>query len=74
MEEQQLLTDLAIAEKNMRSKLKFGRPEFADELTDAFREYHVESFLDLVRADMHKAIELRQLAVKEELLYIGLYH
>ncbi len=68
MEEQQLLTDLAIAEKNLRGRMKINRPVYADRLMDAFREYSVHSFMDLVEADINKAVELRDLARVENLL------
>ncbi len=68
MSEQQLLTDLAIAERNTKSKLKYYQLRFADEIREAFAANNVNSYFDLVRKDLGRALELRDLAVRENLL------
>jgi len=68
MSEQQLLTDLAVAERNTKGKLKYYQLRFAEEIRDAFTKNNVNTYFDLVRKDLKKALELRELALKENLL------
>lgn len=68
MSEQQLLTDLAIAERNTKNKLKYYQLRFADEIRDAFLTNNVNTYFDLVRKDLDRALELRDLALRENLL------
>ena len=68
MTEQELLTDLAVAERNMQSKLKFRRFYFRDEVRNVFSKTKVRTYFDLVQTDLDMAIQLRDLAVKLQLL------
>jgi len=68
MTEQQLLTDLALAERNMKRKSKVYSVEFFKGVTKAFTSTKSTSFADLVRSDIELALTLRDLAVKENLL------
>jgi hypothetical protein len=64
----QLLGDLAVAERNIKDRIKYFRISFDEEVRKAFIENKVESYFDLIRADYGKAIELRELAVREKLI------
>lgn len=68
MTEQELLTDLAVAETNMQSKLKYHRFFFRDEVRNAFSKTKVRTYFDLVQMDVKRALELRSLAIKLQLL------
>jgi len=71
MGEQELITDLAIAERNVNEKIKYCDVHFGNEIRNAFTKYNVNTYIDLVRADLKNALKLRDLAIKENLLY---YH
>ena len=68
MLEQQLLTDLAVAEKNSWSMIKFYDVSYVDEVNYAFQKNNVFSYFDLVQVDLRKAMELRKIAIGERLL------
>jgi hypothetical protein len=68
MTEQQLLSELAIAERNMKKKSSIYSVTFFKSVTDAFRRTDTHSFADLVRKDVKGALALRELALKEKLL------
>ncbi len=68
MTEQQLLTDLAVAERNMKRKSSIYSIDFFKNVTDAFKMTRTNSFADLIKTDPQKALALRDLAVKEKLL------
>ena len=68
MTEQELLTDLAIAERNMKRKSSIYSVTFFKSVTDAFRTTRTNSFADLVEKDTRCALALRDLAVRENLL------
>ena len=68
MLEQQLLTELAVAERNTTHNLRFNRLRYAKEVTDAFTTKNVSSYYDLVRRDAKIALQLRELAIRENLI------
>jgi hypothetical protein len=68
MTEQQLLTELAIAERNMKRKSAIYSVAFFKSVTEAFRSTRTHTFADLVRKDLRQAVALRELAIKEKLL------
>jgi hypothetical protein len=68
MTTQQLLTDLAVAERNTKHMLKYHEIKFADEIRDVFDRYKVSTYLDLVEKFPQRSLELRALAIKENLL------
>ena len=68
MGEQELLTDLAVAERNTKGKRCLEKIYFAEEVRHAFVQNHVETYMDLVRVDMSEALRLRNMAVREHLL------
>lgn len=63
-----LLTELVVADMNIKSISKIRRISFNDEVRKAFKQYQINSYFDLIRFDMDKAKELRNLAVNEQLL------
>ncbi len=68
MVDQQLLTDLVLAEMNIRKMLKISKISFNDVVRKTFMEYEVNSFYDLIKYDELKALELREIAKKERLI------
>ncbi|HOO70983.1 MAG TPA: hypothetical protein PK926_04410 [Spirochaetota bacterium] len=68
MTTQKLLTDLAIAERNTKHMLKYHDLNFAEEIRDVFDKYKVSTYLDLVEKYPQRSLELRALAIKENLL------
>ena len=68
MTTQQLLTDLAVAERNTKHMLKYQEISFAEEIRDAFERYRLSTYLDLVEKYPKRSLELRALAIKENLL------
>ena len=68
MTTQQLLTDLAIAERNTKHMLKYHEIKFAEEIRDAFDRYKISTYLDLVEKYPQRSLELRALAIKENLI------
>lgn len=68
MMDQNLLTDLVIAEMNIRNRIKLNKISYNDEVRKAFKDNEVTSFFDLIVYDMGKAKELRKLAKREHLL------
>ncbi len=68
MTEQQLLTDLAVAERNMKQKSIVYSVNFFNKVADAFRITRATSFAQLVEADLKLALVLRELAIKEKLI------
>ncbi len=68
MTEQQLLTDLAVAERNMKRKSSVYSVTFFKSVTDAFKSTATHSFADLVQKDISMALQLRDIAVQEKLL------
>ena len=68
MTEQELLTDLAVAERNMKQKSIVYSVNFFNRISDAFKITNASSFADLVNSDLMLALELRDLAVKENLI------
>ncbi|MCP4132390.1 MAG: hypothetical protein GY754_15570 [bacterium] len=65
---QELITDLAVAERNVQGKLKHAAIHFGNEVRNAFAKNKVNTYLDLVNVDLKKALELRELAVREKLI------
>lgn len=68
MTEQQLLTDLAVAERNMKQKSIVHSVDFFNRVSDAFRLTKANSFAELIQTDLRLALELRELAIKEKLI------
>ncbi len=68
MEAQQLLSELAIAERNAEVELKYNRLRYANEVSNVFATNNVTTYYDLVRTNVRQAIYLRKLAIKEHLL------
>ena len=68
MTTQQLLSDLAVAERNTKHILKYHEISFAEEIRDAFEKYRISTYLDLVEKYPQRSLELRALAIKENLL------
>ena len=68
MTTQKLLTDLAIAERNTKHMLKYHDLNFAEEIREVFDKYKVSTYLDLVEKYPQRSLELRALAIKENLL------
>jgi hypothetical protein len=68
MVDQQLLTDLVLAEMNIRKMIKISKISFNDVVRKTFMEYEVNSFYDLIKFDELKALELREIAKKERLI------
>lgn len=68
MTEQQLLTDLAVAERNMKRKSSVYSVTFFKSVTDAFKVTATHSFADLVQKDVQVALQLRDIAIEEKLL------
>lgn len=68
LDEQQLLTDLAIAERNMKHKSKRYNLLFFNQTSEAFRKTKTRTYFDLVRADVNLAVHLRELAIREKLI------
>jgi hypothetical protein len=68
MSEQKLFTDLAIAERNSKRNVNKKKIHFALEVREAFIKNNVDSFLDLVRKDIKTALQLHELASREQLL------
>lgn len=66
--DKKLLTDLVVADMNIKSISKIRKISFNDEVRKVFKEYQINSYFDLIRFDADKAIELRKLAVNEQLL------
>jgi hypothetical protein len=68
MVDQQLLTDLVLAEMNIRKMIKINKISFNDIVRKTFMDYEVNSFYDLIKFDELKALELREIAKKEHLI------
>ena len=68
MLEQQLLTELAVAERNTSYELRYNRLRFTNEVMKVFSLEKVSSYFDLIRTDVKKALELRDIAKKEKLI------
>jgi hypothetical protein len=68
MTTQKLLTDLAIAERNTKHMLKYHELTFAEEIRDVFEKYKVSTYMDLVEKFPQRSLELRALAIKENLI------
>jgi len=68
MEAQQLLSELAIAERNSEVDLKYNRLRYANEVSNVFATNNVTTYYDLVKINARQAFYLRKLAIKEHLL------
>jgi len=68
MLEQQLLMELAVAERNTSYELRYNRLRFTNEVMRVFTTKKVSTYFDLIKADARKALELRDLAIKESLI------
>lgn len=68
MNAQQLLTDLAVAERNMKLRSRNYSILFFNKVSDAFRQTHATSYFDLVEKDVSLALELHAVAENENLL------
>jgi hypothetical protein len=68
MNSQQLLIDLAVAERNIEIGLKYNRLRYANEVSNVFATNEVATFYDLVKINFKQAMALRRLAKKERLL------
>ncbi len=66
--DKKLLTDLVIADMNIKSRSKVSKISFNDEVRKVFKFYQINSYFDLILFDTDKAMELRNLAVNEQLL------
>ena len=69
MTEQELLTDLAVAERNMKQKSIVYSVDFFNKVADAFRLTRANSFAELINVDLRLALELLDLAIKERLIF-----
>ena len=69
MTEQELLTDLAVAERNMKQKSIVYSVDFFNQVADAFRMTKANSFAELINLNLRLALELRELAIKERLIF-----
>ncbi len=68
MTAQKLVSDLAIAERNTKHMLKYHELNFAEEIREIFEKYKVSTYLDLVEKYPQRCLELRALAIKENLI------
>lgn len=68
MNEQKLITDLAIAEKNVISRVGHKNISFGLEVINTFEKFNVKTYYDLLHTDYNAAVRLRKLAIKEKLL------
>ena len=69
MTEQELLTNLAVAERNMKQKSIVYSVDFFNKVADAFRLTKANSFAELINIDLRLALELRELAIRERLIF-----
>ena len=68
MLEKQLLTELALAERNSTHELRYNRLRYANEVSNVFTMINVTTYFDLIRTDAKRALELRKLAKRENLI------
>ncbi|PKL41213.1 MAG: hypothetical protein CVV44_00835 [Spirochaetae bacterium HGW-Spirochaetae-1] len=68
MTAQQLLCDLAIAERNMEVQLKYNRLRYSNEVSNMFTVNDVSTYYDLIQKNIRQALALRRLAKREHLL------
>ena len=71
MTEQQLVAELAMADlaaSELAAGDELGEVTYFTEVAEAFKSNKVESYLDLIALNVEKALELRNIAVKEKLL------
>jgi hypothetical protein len=68
MNAQELCTDLATAERNMRLRSMNYSLIYFNKVEEAFSNTRATSFLDLVESDVRLALHLREVAIQEQLL------
>ena len=68
MGEQELFTDLAIAERNTKGKHHLDKVYFAEAVRDAFRKTQVDTYYDLIHSDLKLALQLRTIAKNAKLI------
>jgi hypothetical protein len=68
LDEQQLLTDLAVAERNMKHKSRRYSLNFFNKASEAFKLTRTRTYFDLVRSDVNLAVQLREIAIREKLI------
>ena len=68
MNVQELITDLAVAERRIKDVIKFRDINYGHEVDDAFEKHHIRTYYDLLQVDLEKALDLRDLAIKEKLI------
>jgi len=66
--QQQLLSELAIAEKTMHEMEKYTSVRYYEAVLNAFTKNRVQSFMDLVMKNESTARRLRRIARQEKLL------
>jgi hypothetical protein len=65
---QELLSDLATAERNNDVELKYNRLRYSNEVSNVFAVNEVATYYDLIKKNLRQALELRRTAIRERLL------